>query len=276
MNTRRDFIKKTSAGIGVGSLAGIGVGSLAGIGVGSLAGIGMIPLADILRAGGVTPVAGKKIVCVGGHPDDPESGCGGTLAKLSALGHAVTIIYLTTGEAGINGVNHDEAARIRKQEAINACQVLNCKPVFAGQIDGDTVVSNATLQHLQDLIGLEKPDIVFSHWPIDSHKDHQCASLLTIQTWVRAADKFILYFFEVCTGEQTMGFHPTDFVDITDTQEQKRKAVYCHSSQDPAGIYACGHSAMEDFRGRELGVKAAEGFVRMTGKGMGGAFGIRG
>jgi hypothetical protein len=27
---------------------------------------------------------------------------------------------------------------------------------------------------------------------------------------------------------------------------------------------------MEDFRGRELGVKAAEGFVRMTGKLQGG------
>jgi len=26
---------------------------------------------------------------------------------------------------------------------------------------------------------------------------------------------------------------------------------------------------MEDFRGRESGVKAAEGFVRVTGKGMG-------
>jgi LmbE family N-acetylglucosaminyl deacetylase len=250
MDTRRDFIKKASAAAG------------------SLAGIGLVSLPDILRAGAVNTSSGKKIVCVGGHPDDPESGCGGTLAKLSALGHAVTIIYLTTGEAGINGVSHDEAARIRKQEAINACQVLNCKPVFAGQIDGDTVVSNASLQHLQDLIGT--PDIVFCHWPIDSHKDHQCASLLTIQTWVRSAEKFVLYFFEVCAGEQTMGFHPTDFVDITDTQEQKRKAVYCHTSQDPPGIYACGHAAMEDFRGRELGVKAAEGLVRMTGKGMGG------
>jgi LmbE family N-acetylglucosaminyl deacetylase len=245
MNTRREFIKKASAGIG------------------------LVSLPDMLRAGAATAPGGRKVVCVGGHPDDPESGCGGTLAKLSALGHAVTIIYLTTGEAGIDGVSHDEAARIRKQEAINASQVLGCKPVFAGQIDGDTVVSNASLQHLRDLIILEKPDIVFCHWPIDSHKDHQCASLLTMQTWVRSADKFMLYFFEVCAGEQTMGFHPTDFVDITETQEQKRKAVYCHTSQDPAGIYACGHAAMEDFRGRELGVKAAEGFVKMTGKGLG-------
>jgi len=245
-NTRRQFVKNTFAGVG------------------------LLTLPYLLNAKSGDPSAKKKIVCVGGHPDDPESGCGGTLAKLEAAGHDVTIIYLTTGEAGIAGVGHDEAAKTRKQEAINACKVLNAKPVFAGQIDGDTVVSNASLEHIQTLINSEKPDVVFTHWPIDSHKDHQCASLLTMQTWVRSQIKFSLYFFEVCTGEQTMGFRPTDFVDITDTQEIKKKAVYCHTSQDPPGIYACGHTSMEDFRGRELGVKAAEGFVRMTGKGIGG------
>lgn len=208
----------------------------------------------------------KKIVCVGGHPDDPESGCGGTLAKLAKQGHAVTIIYLTTGEAGIEGKGHPEAATIRKQEAINACAVLNAKPVFAGQVDGATIMDNAWLSKIQSLIYDEKPDVVFTHWPLDSHKDHQVASLLTIQSWVRAQQKFMLYFFEVCAGEQTMTFHPTDYVDITDTQELKRKAVFCHTSQDPPGIYNCGHSAMEDFRGRELGVKAAEAFVCMYGR----------
>jgi hypothetical protein len=43
-----------------------------------------------------SPSAQKmKIVCVGGHPDDPESGCGGTLAKLASQGSDVSIIYLT-------------------------------------------------------------------------------------------------------------------------------------------------------------------------------------
>jgi len=238
----------------------------------SITAAGLLSLPALLHAqqAGTNGNAQRKIVCVGGHPDDPESGCGGTLAKLAKAGHSVTIIYLTTGEAGIPGKSHDEAAAIRKQEAINACKILNAKPIFAGQIDGAGMVSNEWLTKLEALIKAEQPDIVFTHWPVDSHKDHQCASLLTIQTWIRSSQKFLLYFFEVCTGEQTMIFHPTDYVDITDTQEQKKKALYCHTSQDPPGIYNCGHADMEIFRGRELGVKAAEAFVKANGNTQGG------
>lgn len=242
LNTRREFVKNTGA-----------------------LGLGLVTLPSLFFKKSNKEEVGKKIVCVGGHPDDPESGCGGTLAKLRNAGHEVTIIYLTTGEAGIPGKSHNEAAAIRRQEAINACKILDAKPVFAGQIDGDTICNNEWVSKMQELISNEKPDIVFTHWPLDAHKDHQVASLLTIQTWLRQS-RFPLYFFEVCAGEQTMIFHPTDYVDITDTQEQKKKAVYCHTSQDPPGIYACGHASMEDFRGRELGVKAGEGFVRMAGR----------
>jgi LmbE family N-acetylglucosaminyl deacetylase len=241
-NSRRSFVKKTAAAIGIASLP------------------------SILAAKQITGFEKKKIVCLGGHPDDPESGCGGTLAELRKAGHDITIIYLTTGEAGIPGKSPSDAAGIRKNEAINACKILGAKPVFAGQVDGDTIMNNEWLHTLQNLILGEQPDIVFSHWPLDSHKDHQVASLMAIQTWVRSGKKFALYFFEVCTGEQSFIFHPTDYVDITETQEQKKKAVYCHTSQDPPSIYSCGHAAMEEFRGREMGVKAGEAFVRMNGK----------
>ncbi len=56
-----------------------------------------------LAAGQPSSGRAMKVVCVGGHPDDPESGCGGTLARYAALGAGVTIIYLTRGEAGIPG-----------------------------------------------------------------------------------------------------------------------------------------------------------------------------
>src|SRR5471030_620245 len=149
LHTRRQFVKSTSAGLGLLTLPGL------------------------LMAKTSAAETKKKIVCVGGHPDDPESGCGGTLAKLANLGHQVVIIYLTTGEAGITGKSNIEAASIRKQEAINACKILNARPVFAGQIDGDTVVNRSAFQHLRELISNEKPDIVFTHWPVDSHPDHQ-------------------------------------------------------------------------------------------------------
>jgi len=209
-----------------------------------------------------------KIVCVGGHPDDPESGCGGTLAKLRNAGHDVTIIYLTRGEAGIAGVSHSDAAATRTKEAEAACKILNAKPVFAGQIDGDTIVNNDWVKKIHEFITAEKPDIVFTHWPVDSHKDHQAASLLSIQSWIHSGRSFDLYFFEVCTGSQTSGFRPDTYIDITSTTDQKRKAVYCHISQDPDGIYKspdCGHGLMEQFRGKEINVKAAEAFVKMPG-----------
>jgi len=207
-----------------------------------------------------------KVVCVGGQPDDPESGCGGTLSKLASEGHDVTIIYLTAGEAGIPGKSHSEAAIIRTKEAIEACKIIKARPVFAGQVDGDSVVNNEWVNKIQAMILSEKPNLVFTHWPLDSHKDHQTASFLTIQSWVRSGKIFELYFFEVCTGSQSMGFKPTDYVDISSVKEQKRKAVYCHTSQNPPGIYAspdCNHGMMETFRGIEMNTTAAEAFVKM-------------
>lgn len=236
----------------------------------AVAGAGLLSLPALLQAQPSEKMGRRKVVCVGGHPDDPESGCGGTLAKLANAGHDVTIIYLTQGEAGIKGRSHAEAATIRQQEAINACRILKAKHIFAGQTDGNTIVNTEWINKIHALIQQEQPDIVFTHWPVDAHADHQAASLLTIQAWRKMPQKFSLYFFEVLTGDQTMIFHPTDYVDITDTQEQKRKALYCHESQHPDKIYSRGHAAMEIFRGQELGVKAGEAFVRMSGKLQGG------
>lgn len=65
-----------------------------------------------------------KVLVAGAHPDDPESGCGGTIARYADEGHTVTILYLTRGEAGIRGKSHDEAAAIRTAEAKKACEIL--------------------------------------------------------------------------------------------------------------------------------------------------------
>src|SRR3954454_4132645 len=100
-----------------------------------------------------------SVVCVGGHPDDPESGCGGTLARYSALGHAVAIIYLTRGEAGVPGKSHDEAAAIRTAECEASCKILGAKPVFAGQIDGAAVIDRNMAESMARLISALRPEV---------------------------------------------------------------------------------------------------------------------
>jgi hypothetical protein len=92
------------------------------------------------------------VVCVGGHPDDPESGCGGTLARYAALGHRVTIVYLTRGERGIPGKSLAEAAAIRTAEAERACEILGALPVFAGQTDGATEVNGDQTRRFTELL----------------------------------------------------------------------------------------------------------------------------
>ena len=203
----------------------------------------------------------QKVVVVGAHPDDPETGCGGTMARYAAAGHRVTALYLTRGERGIRGKSLEEAARIRTAEARDACRILGAKPLFAGQIDGDTETGNRRYEEFLQLIQGENPDLLFSHWPIDRHRDHRAASMLAFDAWLKMDRTFDLYFFEVVSGNQSQTFSPTHYVDITATESLKRKATYAHASQNPEGLYRR-HDLMNRFRGAEYRCEFAEAFVR--------------
>jgi LmbE family N-acetylglucosaminyl deacetylase len=211
------------------------------------------------------PEAAKlKVVVVGGHPDDPETGCGGTMARYAALGHEVVSLYLTRGEAGIRGKSHEEAARIRTAESEQACKILGAHPMFAGQIDGATEVTPRWYDRFRELLLAEKPNLVFVHWPVDTHPDHRAAYMLTYDAWLRADNKFALYFFEVMTGSQTQNFWPTHYVDIASTEAKKREACFAHRSQGPESFYPM-HDQMNRFRGLEGRARFAEAFVRYIG-----------
>jgi LmbE family N-acetylglucosaminyl deacetylase len=53
-------------------------------------------------------------------------------------------------------------------------------------------------------------------------------------------------------------------VDITTVVEQKKSALFAHVSQDGKGIWREHHQIMAQWRGREIGVAAAEGFVHVN------------
>jgi LmbE family N-acetylglucosaminyl deacetylase len=205
-----------------------------------------------------------KLLVVGAHPDDPGTGCGGIMSKYTKNGHEVVSVYLTRGEAGIPGKTHADAAAIRTEEAKKACKIFGSRPIFVGQIDGNTKLDAERYDDMLKIIEKENPDIVLTHWPIDTHRDHRICSLLVYDAWLKTGGKFALYYFEVMTGEQTQNFNPTDYVDITDVIDIKHKGCYQHISQHLEEDYfnTLLHGKMEIFRGMEGGYKYAEAFIR--------------
>ena len=208
----------------------------------------------------------KKVLVIGAHPDDPESMCAGTMLKLKAMGAEVVAVYLTSGEAGIVGKTHEQARTIRQAEARKACEVLGVRAVFLTQTDGNAEVNKERYAEMKALIEAEQPDMVITHWPIDSHRDHRVCSILVYDAWRMTGRGFDLYYSEVMTGMQTQNFTPTLWVDITDYREKKIEAYLCHESQELEGAVKEYHDTMERMRGMECQAKYAEAFVQQLWK----------
>lgn len=208
----------------------------------------------------------KKVLVIGAHPDDPESMCAGTMLKLKAMGAEVVAVYFTSGEAGIVGKTHEQARTIRQAEARKACEVLGVRAVFMTQTDGNAEVNKERYAEMKALIEAEKPDMVITHWPIDSHRDHRVCSILVYDAWRMTGRGFDLYYSEVMTGMQTQNFTPTLWVDITDYRDKKIEAYLCHESQEIDGVIKEYHDTMERMRGMECQAKYAEAFVQQLWK----------
>lgn len=202
-----------------------------------------------------------KVVVTGGHPGDPEAGCAGTIARYVELGHEVVLLYLNRGEGFCAGGDPSKCGSIRTAEAQKACQILGARPVFAKQIDGQAIVDNVHYQEFGQLLIAEKPDVVFTQWPIDNHRDHRAVSLLTLDAWMNGGRKWALYYYEV--AEDTLMFAPTEFVDISavEIEARRRAACYAHASQYPDKWYPP-QVEITRFRGSESGHTQAEAFVR--------------
>ncbi len=241
-NSRREYLK---AGAGVLALGG---GALLG---------GAAASAENVGGGAQSSSAGgrkiKVIVC-GGHPGDPEYGCGGTIARLTQMGHQVVLFYLNDGGWP------PTSSEVRIAEAKKACEILKARPLYAGQQNGHAIVDNAHYEDFAKKLETEKPDAVITQWPIDNHADHRAITNLVYNAWHLSKATFALYYYEVSDGEDTLQFSPNRYVDITETEPLKKAACYAHASQTPDRYYSL-QDDVARFRGIEAGVTRAEAFA---------------
>jgi LmbE family N-acetylglucosaminyl deacetylase len=204
-----------------------------------------------------------RVVVFGAHCDDPESGAGGLIALLTKAGHEVISAYATCfrDDRRIDG---KPEAEVRRAEAEAACKVLGATPKFFPYAHEALVADPPTVKAVADWLAEVKPDVVVAHWPLDTHPNHHAVGSLVWQCYGRPGG-WNLYFFEVMTDQQSLGFQPQLYLDIESVRAKKQEACLCHRSQHPEGFWAV-HERMHARRGGECGVGYAEAYTLVEAK----------
>jgi LmbE family N-acetylglucosaminyl deacetylase len=181
------------------------------------------------------------IIIIGAHPDDPDK-VGGTAYKWAQLGHDVLMVSLTNGDAGHQTIKADELARIRREEARRAGEVIGVRYITLDNHDGQLMPTYENRLQVIRLIREQKADLVIYPRPYDYHPDHRYTGVLvndaaymvtvpTILPEVPFLEKNPVFLY------MSDGFtHPEPFkadvcVDIDDVIEKKMDMYHEHKSQ---------------------------------------------
>lgn len=205
-----------------------------------------------------------RVVVFGAHPDDPETGAGGLIALLTRAGHEVIVAYATCFRGG-RSIGDEPEALVRRREAAAACKILGASPKFFPYAHED--LRHSTPQMLETVsawLTEVQPDIVVTHWPLDSHWNHLVTSSLVWRCYRRQGG-WNLYFFEVMADQQTQVFHPHLYLDIESVRSVKKQACESHQSQHPEQFWPV-HEEMHRRRGLECGVRYAEAYRLVEAK----------
>lgn len=221
------------------------------------------------------------ILVLAAHPDDAELGCGGTIAKHTALGHKVGIVDFTRGELGTRGT-----PETRQAEAAASARILGVAVrENLGLPDGFFQNDPESQRKLIRLIRGFQPRIVLANAVEDRHVDHgkgadlaYDASFLSGLAKIETVDdngvKQQPWRPEVVYHYVQSHFITPDFVvDISAEWETKMKAIKAFASQfyDPSStepetyISKPGFLKMLEARaveyGHAIGVLYGEGFT---------------
>jgi LmbE family N-acetylglucosaminyl deacetylase len=196
----------------------------------------------------------ERILVVMAHPDDVDFGGAGTVAQWTKSGISVTYGIVTDGDAGgfDPAVPRENIPSIRREEQSQAAAAIGVSDVhFLGYRDGDVSVTQDLRRDISRLIRqvrpqrmlIQSPDRNWDRIPA-SHPDH----LATGEAAMRAIYPDARNPFAHPTLLHEEGLQdwvvpevwlmaspkPNHYVDVTDTFEDKMRAIHSHVSQLPA------------------------------------------
>ncbi|MEV4518024.1 PIG-L family deacetylase [Dactylosporangium sp. NPDC049525] len=98
------------------------------------------------------------------HPDDLEFGAAAAIARWTQQGKDVVYVLLTSGEAGIDGIDPAEAGPLREQEQRASAEIVGVSQVeFLGLPDGVLEYGVPLRRELTRVIRTHRPDIVITN-----------------------------------------------------------------------------------------------------------------
>lgn len=164
------------------------------------------------------------------HPDDLEYGAASAIARWTGQGKEIAYCLVTAGEAGIDAMAPDEAARVRRAEEEASAAVVGVDVVeFLGHPDGLVEASVALRRDLAAAIRRHRPEVLISinfresfGGPGRNHADHRHTGVALLDAARDAANRWLF----VGSGEPWDGVRFAVFgasplaehaVDVTDT-----------------------------------------------------------
>ena len=185
------------------------------------------------------------VLVVAAHPDDEVLGCGGTMARLAAEGHAIHVLILGEGISSRYARRSQadrKALRALQQHARAAAKLLGASSVtFEGLPDNrfDELPLLDVVKRVERCIEAVNPSTIFTHHPGDLNVDHRRTfqAVLTATRPTNGCRVREIYTFEVPSSTEWAfqqlqpAFKPNVFMDITGTVDRKVQGMQCYESE---------------------------------------------
>jgi len=207
----------------------------------------------------------KRILVIAAHPDDEMLGCGGTIKKFINSGYEVITVIVAQGRPS-------ERRRINKFSRLANTHLGIKKVIFLNypNLRLETYPLHTIVKKLSRLIDRYEPEVVLTHYHGDINLDHQ----ITFQAVLTATRPLpgtkaveILCFETVASTEwgatKNESFRPNFFVDITDTIDDKMKALRHYDVEMRPAPHPRSYEGIRllaGVRGMSVGVSYGEAF----------------
>jgi len=174
---------------------------------------------------------------VGAHAGDAENMAGAAILKHTRQGFSAIIVHMTLGEAGHPSLPASLYARQRMQEVQTSAERMGARTIWMNYPDGMLPVDEEVKLQLCDLIRLERPVVMLTHWKGSLHKDHIAthhivqdavfyAALPSLQRSHPSHRVSGIYYPE--NWEDMDGWRPDIFLDVSDVWDDYLVVLRSH------------------------------------------------